>query len=456
MPTFIEYLIDIVERNAPLDAVRKQRRQQREQDLSDAQSIHALATTELQQIVAAAEAASGRRKHLEAARREAEERERGATAEVQRCTQARDVEPDVVVGNWERLASLADYLLRTWNGDTAAASAFQKRLRDAGYRSPYSRVQDQHIAYEMKTDLAARPLVEVADWTEIISTAVVKDMRADDNGHPVCATVETHVGPVLVTIRSAHDRFVRGWKPNTFNWVPTAVAPSSGEAAQIAAIQSPVVVRTADGIFYVPQQIGFSRQRWNHWPEETVSVDFDDVVVTDADRLCAGLGAGRIDIDWSAASPAPFTAALMSVIRAQTNDVPPYERLLSMLAQPEVERVLSPIWNLVRSHHWSGDFQGPASTLKYLLEEGFERPRAWSCEYAGQYGFRMRTRDHTWLHGEVYVLPSPTNDSGLAAETMQLTCKQFQWSIATWRGMMQTMGMLIRSEAWYLRVWEED
>jgi len=34
-----------------------------------------------------------------------------------------------------------------------------------------------------------------------------------------------------------------------------------------------------------------------------------------------------------------------------------------------------------------------------------EKPRFWSGEFEGQYGFRLRTRDHNWIVGQIYISP---------------------------------------------------
>lgn len=51
---------------------------------------------------------------------------------------------------------------------------------------------------------------------------------------------------------------------------------------------------------------------------------------------------------------------------------------------------------------WSSSLKGPVASLKYVLESG-EVPRFWYEKLDNHYGFRIRTRDHSWLSGEVYV-----------------------------------------------------
>jgi hypothetical protein len=48
--------------------------------------------------------------------------------------------------------------------------------------------------------------------------------------------------------------------------------------------------------------------------------------------------------------------------------------------------------------------------LKYHSENG-EKARFWSGDFEGHYGFRLRTRDHSWIEGDIYILPAADADS---------------------------------------------
>ncbi|MCX5690045.1 MAG: hypothetical protein NTV94_09745 [Planctomycetota bacterium] len=51
---------------------------------------------------------------------------------------------------------------------------------------------------------------------------------------------------------------------------------------------------------------------------------------------------------------------------------------------------------------WSSALEGSHAKLKYICEGG-ERPRFWCDGYANCYGFIVRTRDHTWIRGRIFI-----------------------------------------------------
>ena len=59
-------------------------------------------------------------------------------------------------------------------------------------------------------------------------------------------------------------------------------------------------------------------------------------------------------------------------------------------------------WGRIKKAPWSDDIKGTLALLKYLLENG-EKARFWCKDFENHYGFRLRSRDHDWLVGEIYV-----------------------------------------------------
>ena len=70
----------------------------------------------------------------------------------------------------------------------------------------------------------------------------------------------------------------------------------------------------------------------------------------------------------------------------------------------KLEDVIEPVWNAVRNAGWNETLKGPLAKLKYLCEEKV-RARAWFGKYEGQFGFRFRTKDHSWLVGTIFITP---------------------------------------------------
>jgi hypothetical protein len=68
---------------------------------------------------------------------------------------------------------------------------------------------------------------------------------------------------------------------------------------------------------------------------------------------------------------------------------------------------------------WTPKTNGVLGNLKYYCEQG-ERPRFYNLNLEGLYGFRLRTRDHSWILGEVYLVPKSLPYSGSPAEVPEI------------------------------------
>jgi hypothetical protein len=69
----------------------------------------------------------------------------------------------------------------------------------------------------------------------------------------------------------------------------------------------------------------------------------------------------------------------------------------------EIQKTIKDDWGAFAACPWAEDLTGRLALLKYLVENG-ERPRFWSGTFEGLYGFRVRTRDHSWITGEIRMV----------------------------------------------------
>jgi len=70
----------------------------------------------------------------------------------------------------------------------------------------------------------------------------------------------------------------------------------------------------------------------------------------------------------------------------------------------EILKRLQPHWASFVTGPWRKEMTGLLANLKYYCENG-EKPRFFSLEYQNSFGFRLRTRDHSWIVGQVYLMP---------------------------------------------------
>ncbi|MFN8816190.1 MAG: hypothetical protein ACK5ZV_05605 [bacterium] len=108
-----------------------------------------------------------------------------------------------------------------------------------------------------------------------------------------------------------------------------------------------------------------------------------------------------------------YESNLLRVICARilnvTSERTPWESNVYIMKSGDVYDLIKSDLDVLISAAWSDDCRREIAKLKYTLENG-ERPRLWLKDYVGHYGFRVRTRDHTWLVGELFV------DSALGAD----------------------------------------
>lgn len=115
---------------------------------------------------------------------------------------------------------------------------------------------------------------------------------------------------------------------------------------------------------------------------------------------CTELSEGR---DVSAISSAlPLLQHIRCEVLSRTQKEVAYLATAAPLNSKATFEQIKSDWLRFVQAPWSSEVRGPLAKLKYLSENG-ERARFWCEEIANHYGFRLRTRDHTWLIGRLFV-----------------------------------------------------
>jgi len=111
-------------------------------------------------------------------------------------------------------------------------------------------------------------------------------------------------------------------------------------------------------------------------------------------------------LDLDRKSEDPFLAMVEEKIREATQPVDQtiYARNTVLLKTGEIEKRIGASFRQFVDAPWTAETKGLWANLKYYCEQG-ERPRFYCCEVDGAYGFRLRTRDHNWIRGRLYVVP---------------------------------------------------
>lgn len=257
-------------------------------------------------------------------------------------------------------------------------------------------------------------LVIVDGWSDLYRYLRVDIGECDDLGQPQMLRLSLNTGmhryECNIAIR-ALGRFVKGYLPPALKW---ALVHGGG--------QGRVAERDADAFreqhcaFFDVQSSRFvlwnSELSWYEQgpfynsPKELVRVDFGDVALSiQAQIEAAGDGLDKVMNLEECGQNDAFAAWVRERVDDLTTTEPRFHRCSETLVSEEIHARIGDEWNALIAAPWSKQINGDLALLKHHLENG-ERARFWSGEYQGLYGFRLRTRDHSWLVGDVYIDPS--------------------------------------------------
>ena len=97
-----------------------------------------------------------------------------------------------------------------------------------------------------------------------------------------------------------------------------------------------------------------------------------------------------------------------------------FERVDEPLATEVIEKELGEYWTAFVRCPWLPNLNGLLANFKYYCENR-ERPRFYSLTLKGSYGFRLRTRDHSWILGRIYLLPGSSGDAQASSPRLEIT-----------------------------------
>jgi hypothetical protein len=102
--------------------------------------------------------------------------------------------------------------------------------------------------------------------------------------------------------------------------------------------------------------------------------------------------------------PGSVLGYVRDAVLAATSDTPAFPPTPALLDSPTIWENTASYWSQLRDAMWSSKVDCSLALLKHMLEEG-ARPKLWCLDHQNHYGFRLRTRRHTWLVGEVFTWP---------------------------------------------------
>ncbi len=270
-------------------------------------------------------------------------------------------------------------------------------------------------------DLAGCARVLRVQPTQYSRASQRDEFKCDELGRPLECHVRFGVHTSLtVPIKPSDRHYMRAFRPQSLSWVPRPAAEEEGgngtTAPQGEAPESEAFIESASGRVILPSGLHDldwpevdSQDKWRREANDRQRKEDQETLLASfrllPDLFAEHLKAAGGTLDLSNGEPgSPLLAAVRSQVIPLTTEAPPFPPTPKPLPSGEVYTLLKPHWDRFVAAPWSGEITGPLALLKYHLENG-ERARFWCNAHQNHYGFRLRTRDHSWLTGAVFVEP---------------------------------------------------
>ncbi len=263
-----------------------------------------------------------------------------------------------------------------------------------------------------------------------LMTLPVKVTQSDNQGHPVECSIQLaphqsryrgHPDPrdcKTLKIKPGTQHFWKQFHPESLKWLPTT-SQSKDE------LQQPEQENEKMRVFFdsttkrliLPTPLKWSstvKVQSGQWhereKEQTLHYEdkFEDIAFcleSSLDSLIQSAG-GELNLD-DAYADNPVMADLRDKVVLQTDPKPKFRKTDDHIPSGQIYTRIQNDWDAFVKCPWSEKITGTLALLKYLAENG-EKVRFWSGEYENQYGLRVRTRDHDWIVGEIFIEPCAT------------------------------------------------
>lgn len=289
--------------------------------------------------------------------------------------------------------------------DVAAAKLSSCRAEiDAARRGPHKPFERElALVHSVADRLNSTSAIEVRELRDCYAHLAVKVSEENAAGQPT--EVEVGLGrmkPIHVPVTHARARVSANFKPKSLAWVPLVSFPHGTTEDEVVAF-----LDTSRRVVILPT-IQFDE--FDYGRSGLVNVD---LVVSLEEHLRARLG----DVEEIDLERAYVDDELVELLRiktlAATSTSGPFRPSTERLTTRDIANRLHDDWAAFVGCPWAANVTGALALLKYLGENG-ERPRFWCEDHQGHYGFRLRTRDHTWLVGEAFLVPDEPAPDGAA------------------------------------------
>ncbi len=191
---------------------------------------------------------------------------------------------------------------------------------------------------------------------------------------------------------AAGARYSEAIVPAELRWAVSSANASKPETPHDA---SPIAIRSTGSLLLTEGE----KPRFDDHSHNPRCLELWELV----DRAFAGLASKSepLCID-EAHDENPAVAWLCRQLRELTSAEPIYPLTPKPLDSRATYERVKAHWDAFVNAPWSSAVDHSLAKFKYLLESG-DRPRFWCEAHHNHYGFRLRTRDHTWITGYAYI-----------------------------------------------------
>jgi hypothetical protein len=254
------------------------------------------------------------------------------------------------------------------------------------------------------------------DPAELLAAGKELGVVVDGAGRPIWCSVGISADQSLpVPVKPSDAHYFVGYRPPLLEWLPSDYTRrSDANQTALAATGSKVlafldrrggclVISEVDFQFEVTTR-SYNQQKRDYedgfkWEQD----NFSDVVTSLREYLEEMLKAASGVLDLNADYPDnPLMAHIKSCLLPVTTPSPRFRPCAKRLRSEEIARRIKADWDAFVQAPWSSAITGSLAAAKHLLESG-ERPRFWNEAFEGTYGFRLRTRDHDWVLGNIFI-----------------------------------------------------
>lgn len=301
----------------------------------------------------------------------------------------------------------------------------------------------------LKNQYRCEEAVVVDGMDEVFKLLPVEVTQLDSAGRPKQCTISiAQQQQVVLNVKPTENHFWKNFRPATLRWLPAAEEEESDQAWQHHYNDAQTLHRHPKGTservrvfldsksnkFVISQKLGWhcvEKQQNYPYKEETIYFedDFEDVAIQLGAKLKNLVEAegGELDLEKSYRDN-PFLAHARSEVASLTSSKPLFKESSEVLTSVEVYKTIKDEWDAFVNCPWSGQISSTLALLKYHVENG-ERVRFWSGDFENNYGLRLRTRDHDWIVGQLFIEKS--RKAATAKAMMQIHGCKDDWVVAS-------------------------